>query len=227
MVVQSILDEFGQSIPKYRLTHDQSFNFLVGNSVNNCLDRSSIPPLYYRFCLNCLFHRINSLRIHEPSRSILISKINFKSAYRRRTISGSCAVQSITLFCGFALLIHYLLFDGAYCLSLWCVVSEIITDLGNNLLTYSKWNKTKLFSSHVSKLKAPTLLSANIPLVQALLTDIKVHPCEFGSINDFIDDIITIGYISNRWERLCWLLFLSSLSLHVIFILTSLFLVPI
>ena len=112
-------------------------------------------------------------------------------------MSGNLTVQSITLLYGFALLIHCLSFGDAYCPSLWCVVSKIITDLGNDLLTYSEWDETKLFSLYISKLKAPTLFPDNIPLAQVLPADVEVPPCEFGSIDDFIDDIVTIGYKSD------------------------------
>ena len=58
--------------------------------------------------------------------------------------------------------------------------------------------QNKTLSSYISKSKAATLSSANILLAQALLADIKVSPYEFSSINDFINNIATTGYMSDR-----------------------------
>ena len=198
MVVQTTLDEFGRSIPKCRPTHDRSFNFSESNSTNDRLDRHSIPPLHCGFCLNRIFHSTHSLRFHEPTKSIVMSKIDFKSAYRRGTMPGNLSVQSITLLCGFALLIRCLPFGGSHFPSLWCVMSEMITDLGNDRLTCPDWDEKKSFSPRISKLKSPTLHPKNVPFAKALQADVTIPPYKHGSIDGFIDNIVTLGCLCDR-----------------------------
>jgi hypothetical protein len=47
---------------KYRLTHDQSFNVSVGESVNDRVLPEKLAPLYYGGCLS----RINPLHNFDP-----------------------------------------------------------------------------------------------------------------------------------------------------------------
>ena len=81
----------------------------------------------------------------NTSSSIIISKIDVKSAYRRGTVSGDLAARRITIVCGFALLIRCLPFGGSHCPNLWCVASETITDLGNDLLSCPDWDESAIF----------------------------------------------------------------------------------
>ena len=83
MVVQSTLDNDGNTVPKYRPTHDHSFDFSEENSLNNRLAKDDLPPLCYGFCLLRLLHYIYSLRLAEPTKHMLMSKIDVKSASSR------------------------------------------------------------------------------------------------------------------------------------------------
>ena len=141
--------------------------------------------------------------MHDPACPILISKVDFKSAYRRGTISSALAARSITILCGYALFLRCLPFGGSHCPNLWCVVSEFVTNLTNDLLTYADWDENILFSPHVRKLSPPTLLSDSIPFHNAKPADAKVHVSREGRADVFIDDIVTAGYNSARWKRLC------------------------
>lgn len=52
---QTTINALGERIPKYRLTHDQSFPGPSGSSVNLRVDPSKLPPIMYGFCLNVLY----------------------------------------------------------------------------------------------------------------------------------------------------------------------------
>ena len=123
MVVQSVLENFVRSIPKHRPAHDKSFSFSESNAINDCLDYHSVPLLLYGFCLNRIFHGINSLSFYEPTNPIIISKIDSESAYSRGSMSVSLEMKRIALLCGFAFLVSYLPFGSSNCPSLWCTTS--------------------------------------------------------------------------------------------------------
>jgi len=60
---------------KYRLTHDQSFEASVGESVNKRVIREDLNPLYYGGCLlSRLIHYILSIRLRHPNIKILGEK---------------------------------------------------------------------------------------------------------------------------------------------------------
>ena len=200
---QETVNELGEIVPKYRPTHDQSFEFSPGTSVNKLLLKDDLPPLFYGFCLLRILHYIHALRLSDSTCPILISKVDFKSAYRRGTISSALAARSITILCGYALFLRCLPFGDSHCLNLWCVVSEFVTDLTNDLLTCADWDENTLFSPHVHKLSPPALLSDDIPFHQAKPADVKVHVSCEGRAGVFIDDIVTVGYLSAQWKRLC------------------------
>ena len=89
LVVQQTINETGKTIPKYRVTHNQSFDFTPEQSINNHLVRDTLLLLFYGFYLLWILHYIHSLRLHDLTQSILISKIDIKLAYNRVTLKGS------------------------------------------------------------------------------------------------------------------------------------------
>ncbi len=87
----------GSKIPKYRMTHDQSFEASVGASVNTRTIRERLDLLFYGGCLSLLLHYIVALRARLHCTKILGGKSDFKSAYRIITLHGSTAVKCMIL----------------------------------------------------------------------------------------------------------------------------------
>ena len=78
-------------------------------------------------------------------------------------------------------------FGGSPCPSEFCLLSDIITDIINDLLECDDWDPEKVHSKYVSSIPAPSSLPPNIPFGKAI----------------FIDDIITVGLISKTiWKEL-------------------------
>jgi hypothetical protein len=73
--------EDGSRTSKFRLTHDQSFEASVGESLNKRVEKEQLEELYYGHSLMRLLHYIISVRIHYPTTKILIAKTDFKGAY--------------------------------------------------------------------------------------------------------------------------------------------------
>ena len=76
IVFQDTIDEFGKVKEKARATHDQSFAFLSGMSVNDCVIEEKLTPCQYGHCLLCMLHYIATPRLQFPQVRILIGKFD-------------------------------------------------------------------------------------------------------------------------------------------------------
>jgi hypothetical protein len=81
----------GKKQTKFLLTHDQSFNVSVGESVNDRVLPEKLAPLYYGGCLSRIIHYIVSIRLRLPGTRILGGKSDIKAAYRRVSLHGETA----------------------------------------------------------------------------------------------------------------------------------------
>ena len=161
--------------------------------------REELPNLIYGFCLLRLLHHVHALCQASPHTSIIISKINVKSAYRRTTLEAMVTSICITKVDDYALLILRMAFGGTNRLCDWPnIINELVTDLCNDLLEYPYWDESEIFSPHISKLEEPILLSNDLPFGLALLLDVKIPLARHDKADDFIDDIITAGYYTER-----------------------------
>jgi hypothetical protein len=155
MVMQSSIDEMAQPIEKYRLTHDQSFNVIASfrSSVNNRVLISQLSPYRYGHSLPHTIHAIGHLRFHFPSKRLYITKIDWKSAYRGVHLhTDTPAVQSMVVIAGKLLLALRQTFGGASNPSQWSDISEIATDLANDLVRRADWNPLVHHSPHQHRL---------------------------------------------------------------------------
>ena len=74
---------------------------------------------------------------------------------------------------------------------------------------------------HISKLKEWALLPDDVPFSPALPPDVHVPPVSHGKIDDFIDDLVSVGFASSNWRRLrgaCLLALLILGSTGIIFL---------
>ena len=132
---QNTINEFGQIIPKDRLTHDQSWIFQGGSntSVNSRVIKEKLEPCRFGACIRRLVNWIVTARRMYQNRRIPISKIDFKSAVRRVQLNAEEAIQTVTQLPekNLAILSTRLTFGGAPNPSVWGTISESCTDLAN------------------------------------------------------------------------------------------------
>ena len=83
VAVQNTITEFGEVVPKDRLTHDQSFPYGSNKSWNSRVARDSLTHLRYGHALSRLMHYIVDFRHKHPTTAIYLSKSDYKAAYRR------------------------------------------------------------------------------------------------------------------------------------------------
>ena len=115
-----------------------------------------------------------------------------RTAYRRAHLAGSSAAECITFLGGIALVDLCLTFGGTPCLSLRCIISEICTDLANDLQACDDWDPRELLSDHAHMIPPPCFISDDVPVASAesLLMDspVNIH----GKADFYVDDISTI-----------------------------------
>jgi hypothetical protein len=192
-VQQSSIDALGNKIVKYHITHDQSFPSPSSQSVNKRVNSSELPPIMYSFVLLRTIHYIIGVRQRHPSVRFFLCKFDIDSAYRRCTLSVETAMESLTIFGSFLLVALRLTFGGAPGPSMWGVISETSTDIGNSLLINKFWDHSTSFENISLPLEVPDSLPEDIPFAQAREVSVNIPVVDSGKIDIFIDGSIGVA----------------------------------
>ena len=91
---QKKLNPDGSRTPANRATHDLSFATEREWSINGRVEADKLDPLVYGFALTRFFHVIVTLRLRYPGIALLLSKSDFKAAFRRIQTCGELPAQS-------------------------------------------------------------------------------------------------------------------------------------
>jgi hypothetical protein len=194
IVEQDTIDKCGNTIPKYRLTHDQSFTFEQGSntSLNSRLRQDKLHPCYFGWVTRRLINWIVAARRKYPNRRILATKVDFKSAYRRLHLHHRIAQQSCTQLPEdrIALMALRLTFGGAACPFEWSIISETICDLATAIAHDASWDPTTLVAPDQHLVPPPAFLPDDIPFApgKELIVDVEVD--ERGTHEMYLDDLI-------------------------------------
>jgi hypothetical protein len=89
-------DAGGEIVDKEHLTHDQSFRWQLGSSVNRRVIQDGLQRCMYGRCLMQLLCWIVVARRKFPKAPIVLQKIDIKSAYRQCHLNAITAMQTIT-----------------------------------------------------------------------------------------------------------------------------------
>jgi hypothetical protein len=100
LVCQNTINELGETTQKWRMTHDQSFEFSSGTSVNSRVRENELAKCMYGAALRRFIHAVVRYRRLFPDVPLLMAKFDLKSAYQRAHFSGESALQSIATTCG-------------------------------------------------------------------------------------------------------------------------------
>ena len=93
---QNTINERGEIVAKKRLTHNQSYKFSSGTSVNSRVIKDELQDCMYGSCLFRIIHEILNMRSKHPHKRVLLQKIDWKAAYRRSHLNWKTAIQTIT-----------------------------------------------------------------------------------------------------------------------------------
>jgi hypothetical protein len=89
-----------------------------------------------------ILHVVASLRELYPEQAIFICKYDYSDAYRRVAHSPAATAQTIATLDGIAYVSLRLTFGGSPNPPTWCAISEIVTDLANEIAWCSDWEPT-------------------------------------------------------------------------------------
>ena len=93
---QNTINEHGRIIEKDRLTHDQSYKWGSGTSVNSRVNKVELLPCMFGACIKRITNWAVAARKKYPGRRILASKIDYKSACRCCHLHPETAIQTCT-----------------------------------------------------------------------------------------------------------------------------------
>ena len=79
VATQATIDEFGNRIPKKRVTHDASFIAPSGLSLNNSVQEDLLQNCIYGHCMRRVLHEIHNMRYHNQNKKIYMSKYDMAS----------------------------------------------------------------------------------------------------------------------------------------------------
>jgi hypothetical protein len=194
--------EDGTRAQKFRLTHDQSFEASVGQSVNSRVIPEQLDELYYGHCLSRILHYLVSTRKTLPSVRLYIGKTDFKGAYRRVTLNGDIAPRCIIVADEMAFMSTRLTFGGSPGPNEFCVVSELCADLGNDILHSDNWDPKAVHSPHTIKLPLGKPSKQEPHLTKGEELDVEIPFDPRGRIEVYIDDgIIVVPDIEDNLLR--------------------------
>eukprot|EP00957_Ditylum_brightwellii_P022199 1675088-Ditylum_brightwellii.AAC.1 len=93
---QNMINEVGRIVEKDRLTHDQSYKWSGGKSVNSREDNNALLPCMFGACIKQIVNWAVAARKRYPRRHILSTKADYKSAYHQDHLSVETAIQTCT-----------------------------------------------------------------------------------------------------------------------------------
>ena len=191
---QNTIDEHGRIIDKDRLTHDQSYEWTQGLSVNSRVDKSTLLQCRFGHCLNRLINWTVAARKKFPGCPILAQKIDYKSAYKRCHLQADTAIQTCTQLPDddLALIALRLTFGGSPGPYEWSAISETICDLSMAILQDDDWDPATLHAPNPELVPPPVLLPSDVPfgVGRDLVVDIPVNPK--GIVDIFLDDTVSL-----------------------------------
>jgi hypothetical protein len=109
---QNTIDETGQVMEKYRLTHDHSYNYFPNSSINSQCNLNLHEPCMFGRAMSRIIRWIVYLRGKYPTLRILMTKTDWKAAYRRGHLDIKTAIQCATQTDEFLLIPLRMTFGG-------------------------------------------------------------------------------------------------------------------
>ena len=202
IVSQDTINEHGEMVPKNRLTNNQSMIWQASStSTNSRVIDSELPPCLFGHSLSRVLHTIVALRLKYPSHRIYMAKADWKSAYRRCQPDVPSILQQVTALDEHTALIGMRLsFGGKPWPAQWSVISEMTTDLINDMLLCDRYDLSTLAAS--DSLRIPTQMppiDGPLSPAQPIRIDITVNPK--GKVDCYIDDHITVVLDKNNYVK--------------------------
>ena len=187
---------------KRRLTQDLSFPLTFPSASCQQSDRHG--------CIRRNDLRVVSVKSHtfhrrSPSRPSTASYLHHEiRLFRRLQKSDSRAsyavAHSIIVFARVAYIALRLTFGGPPNPLTWCSVSEMVTDLSNEIPLCKDWDHDTLRSPDQPETPSPSCLPDEVPLAKAMPMAVHVSTTVTARSDSFIDDLIRV-FLDTPWNR--------------------------
>ena len=148
--------------------------------------------MVYGWCMPRLLHLISALRDEHPDTAIFICKYDYSDAYRRIAHSPKATAQTIAIMENIAYVSLRLTFGGSPNPPTWCAISEIVTDLANELIWCAEWEPDVTHSTMMPNTITPKRLSPSVPFVRARPMAVRLPSVALGRADVFVDDVIHV-----------------------------------
>ena len=139
------------------------------------------------------------MRIQHPELLILLIKYDLDAAYRRLHIIARMAVLAITILKNIAYILLRLPFGVANGPSDYCVISEPVVDLSNDILRDNSWDPSKTYSPLRSKFDKPTQRYDDATPFEPARPLFVPVPYAPAVVDGYIDDLITCVVFTDKW----------------------------
>jgi hypothetical protein len=190
---QTTINEKGELTDKDRLTHDQTFQFKSGKSLNSRVDKEALTPVLFGHCFQRLLHYIIAVRIRHPTTRIYMLKTDWNRAFRRASLSAPDAAASSCLATNDIILLSLrMTFGGRPNPSCWSDFSEAACDLINALQTLPHLDLAEFRQLIPAPIPEKKPLPNNVPFATAKALSVDIEPNDCGKADNYIDDAIGI-----------------------------------
>lgn len=203
LALQDTINEHGDTVPKWRITHDQTFEVEPGanRSVNHRVKFDKLTQCQFGTALLRYIHFILHLRRCCPLQRILQTKVDLKAAYRRLHQAASTAVRSLVQIDGILLLALRLTFGGAPNPSMWSDTSEMAFDAANDIVRHSGWDPSTQHSPHQHLIAGRRELAPDdVPFATSLPVIVHVPADLHPKCDGYIDDAF-MAFLETDIER--------------------------
>lgn len=184
---------------KVHLTHNQSYKWGSGVSVNSQVDKSKLLSCMFGSCIKWITNWAVAARRKYLDKQILASKIDFESAYCQRHLNNKVEVQTCTQILeeNLAMIALRLTFGGTPGTYEWGVFSETICDLSMTILHRVDWDPTKLHSQSQIEVPKKKVLNDDILFASGRDHIVNIPVDDRGFFDIYIDNIIGLSIDQN------------------------------
>ena len=157
--------------------------------------------MIYGWCLPRITHYIVAVRLKHPNVGILISKYDYSDAYRRIAHSAEAAMQTIVVHNNLVYLSLRLTFGGSPNPPTWCMFSEIVTDLANEIAQCKEWRGSGLGSPAQPTTPDPKREDTQVAIAPGRAMTVEIPlPDEgpIGRLDGFIDEDLINVFLDTR-----------------------------
>ena len=140
---------------KKRMTHYCSRPSKSGHSLNSRIDDDKMEECIYGMCLWRILHQIHQLRLENPGVTIVLSKVDFGSAYRRMSINFIFTLMSTIVIGPLAYILCRLPFGVSPAAGTFTLLSDLAVNMAQALFEDPTWSPSTLNSPLAESLLSP------------------------------------------------------------------------